>query len=58
MDMMRCMLYSKYLYKFFQAEAIACAIYMVDRCPTKGIFGKATLHEAWNGRKLNTGHMN
>ena len=46
MDMVRCMLHLKKLPKGFWGDAIACAFYQLNRCPTSSVLGK-TPQEAW-----------
>ena len=48
MDMVRSMLYCKKLPKSFWAEVVACAIYILNRCPIKSVRDK-TPEEAWSG---------
>ncbi|KAM2708962.1 hypothetical protein EV2_046705 [Malus domestica] len=50
LDMARSMLKSKRLPKELWAEAVACAIYLSNRSPTRSVWGK-TPQEAWSGRK-------
>lgn len=45
----RCMLYAAKLAKPICAEALAAAVYLINRSPTKGI--DITPEEAWTGRK-------
>jgi len=56
MDMVRCMLKFKNLPKDFWAEAVACAIYVLNMCPTKSVFNK-TPQEAWSGQKPAIKHL-
>lgn len=56
MDMVRCMLHFKNLPKSFWADAVSCAIYVLNRCPTKSVFGK-TPQEAWSHKKPNISHL-
>eukprot|EP00253_Pinus_taeda_P028517 PITA_28517 len=57
MDMARSMLKAKHLPNDYWAEAIHCAVYILNRCPTKGVMNKV-LEEAWSGRKQGVTHMN
>ncbi|KAH9671981.1 hypothetical protein KPL70_017541 [Citrus sinensis] len=56
LDMARSMLKSKRLPKEFWAEAVACAIYLSNRSPTRSVWGK-TPQEAWSGRKPGITHL-
>ena len=56
LDMARSMLKSKNLPKEFWAEAVACAVYLSNRSPTRSIWGK-TPQEAWSGRKPGISHL-
>eukprot|EP00253_Pinus_taeda_P026417 PITA_26417 len=50
MDMARSMLKAKHLPNEYWAEAVNCAAYTLNRCPTKAVMNKV-LEEAWSGRK-------
>jgi hypothetical protein len=50
------MLKAKGLPGMFWAEAVAAAMYVLNRSPTKGVVGK-TLYEAWHGRKPVVHHL-
>ncbi|PNX70366.1 cysteine-rich receptor-like protein kinase 25-like protein, partial [Trifolium pratense] len=50
------MLKSKRLPKELWAEAVACAIYLSNRSPTRSVLGKTT-QEAWSGRKPGISHL-
>ena len=54
--MARSMLKSKRLPKEFWAEAVACAVYLSNRSPTRSVWGK-TPQEAWSGRKPGITHL-
>nr|KYP40501.1 Retrovirus-related Pol polyprotein from transposon TNT 1-94 [Cajanus cajan] len=54
--MARSMLKSKKLPKEFWAEAVACAVYLTNRSPTRSVSGK-TPQEAWSGRKPGISHL-
>ncbi|KAH9752860.1 hypothetical protein KPL71_014876 [Citrus sinensis] len=56
LDMAISMLKSKRLLKEFWAEAVACAVYLSNRSPTRNVWGK-TLQEAWSGRKPGITHL-
>ena len=56
MDMVRSMLYCKKLPKSLWAEVVACAIYILNRCPIKSVRDK-TPQEAWSGQKPNLSHL-
>ena len=51
----RCMLYMAKLAKHFWAEAVAMAVYLLNRSPTKG--NEVTPEEAWTGKKPNLSHI-
>ena len=54
--MTRSMLKEKNFPKELWAEAVACSIYLLNRCPTKGV-KKMTPQEAWSGYKPNVAHL-
>ncbi|GAU35304.1 hypothetical protein TSUD_389290 [Trifolium subterraneum] len=56
LEMARSMLKSKRLPKELWAEAVACAVYLSNRSPTRSVLGK-TPQEAWSGRKLGISHL-
>ncbi|KAE8707740.1 TMV resistance protein N-like [Hibiscus syriacus] len=56
LDMARSMLKSKKLPKEFWAEAVACAVYLTNRSPTRSVWGK-TPQETWSGRKPGISHL-
>ncbi|KAM1744384.1 hypothetical protein ACFX11_011278 [Malus domestica] len=56
LDMARSMLKSKRLPKELWAEAVACAVYLSNRSPTRSVWGK-TPQEAWSGRKPGISHL-
>jgi hypothetical protein len=56
LDMARSMLKSKKMPKEFWAEAVACAVYLSNRSPTRSVWGK-TPQEAWSGRKPGISHL-
>ncbi|KAE8681376.1 hypothetical protein F3Y22_tig00111330pilonHSYRG00435 [Hibiscus syriacus] len=49
-DMARSMLKSKKLPNEFWVEIVACAVYLLNRSPTRSVWGKIP-QEAWSGRK-------
>ncbi|CAM8990990.1 unnamed protein product [Rhodiola kirilowii] len=49
-EMARSMLKAKELPKPYWAEAVSCAVFLLNRCPTKAVQGK-TPDEAWSGVK-------
>ena len=51
-EMVRSLLKAKSLLKHFLAEIVACVVFLLNRCPTKSVFGK-TPEEAWRGNKPN-----
>ncbi|CAJ2633694.1 unnamed protein product [Trifolium pratense] len=56
LEMARSMLKSKRLPKELWAEAVACAVYLSNRSPTRSVLGK-TPQEAWSGRKPGISHL-
>lgn len=54
--MARCLLKSQNMPGCYWGEAVATAIYILNRAPTKSVAGK-TPYEAWNGYKPNVGHL-
>lgn len=56
MDMVRCMLKSKDLPKMFWGEAVAYAIYLLNRCPLRSLQNMTPL-KAWYKRKPNVEHL-
>jgi transposase InsO family protein len=56
LDMVRSMLKSKNLPKEFWAEAVNCAVYLRNRCPTASV-EDMTPHETWYGRKPSVSHF-
>jgi hypothetical protein len=54
--MTRSMLKEKGLPKQFWVEAIACSVYLLNRCPTKSV-KNMTPQEAWYGYKLSVAHF-
>ncbi|CAJ2639943.1 unnamed protein product [Trifolium pratense] len=56
MDMVRCMLKAKQIPKEFWAEAVATAVYILNRCPRKSVREK-TPEEAWSGRRPSIRHL-
>jgi hypothetical protein len=56
LDMTRSMLKEKGLLKQFWAEAVACSMYLLNRCPTKSV-KNMTPQEAWSGYKPSVAHL-
>ena len=56
MEMARSMLKAKHLPNEYWAEAVHCAVYILNRCPTKAVMNKVP-EEAWSGRKQGVTHM-
>ena len=56
MDMTRSMLKAKHLPNDYWAEVVHCAVYILNRCPTKAVMNRV-LEEAWSGRKQGVTHM-
>ena len=54
--MARSMLNVKSLPKTFWAEVIACVVFLLNRYPTKAIFGR-TPEEVWSGYKPNVSFL-
>ena len=57
MEMARCMVKSQQLPHGFWLEAIMCATYVLNRCPTKLVLQSITPYEAWHGRKPSIAHL-
>jgi hypothetical protein len=56
MEMAKSMLHEKGLPKTLWAEVVYTAVYLMNRCPTKAVWGK-TPFEAWSGRKPSIKHL-
>ena len=56
MDMVRSMLKAKNLPNDYWAEAVNCAVYILNTCPTKAVLNKVP-EEAWSGRKQGVTHL-
>jgi len=56
MDMVRSMLKSKNVSKELWAEAVACAVYTLNRCKTASL-EEVTPQEAWSGYKPTVAHL-
>eukprot|EP00253_Pinus_taeda_P009205 PITA_09205 len=54
--MARSMLKAKHLPNDYWAEAVNCAAYILNRCPTKAVMNRVP-EEAWSGRKQGVTHM-
>ncbi|KAJ6902219.1 Retrovirus-related Pol polyprotein from transposon TNT 1-94 [Populus alba x Populus x berolinensis] len=56
LDMARSLLKAKKLPKQYWAEAVSCAVYLLNRCPTRSLQG-VTPEEAWSGHKPSVTHL-
>ncbi|GMP43110.1 hypothetical protein CsSME_00012606 [Camellia sinensis var. sinensis] len=56
LDMARSMLKGKGLPKQFWAEAVSCALYLLNRCPTKSLHSM-TPEEAWSSHKPSVNYL-
>lgn len=56
MDMVKRMLKKKNMPAEFWAEAASCAVYWINRSPTKSL-QNSTPNDAWYGRKPNVTHL-
>ncbi|GJY66091.1 retrovirus-related pol polyprotein from transposon TNT 1-94 [Tanacetum coccineum] len=56
LNMVRSMLKNKKMPKEFWVEAVDCAVYLLNRCPSKSLDNK-TPQEAWNGMKPTVSHL-
>ena len=56
MEMARSMLKEKHFPNDYWAEVIACAAYILNRCPTRSV-QNIVPKEAWSGRKHSVTHM-
>ena len=56
MDMVRSMMKAKDMPKEFWAEAVACAVYVLNRCSSRSI-KKQTPYEIWSGNKPNISYL-
>ena len=56
MEMARCMVKNQFLPHAFWLEAVMCATYVLNRCPTKAL-QSITPYEAWHGRKPSVAHL-
>lgn len=52
----RCMLFDAGLSKEFWAEAVNTSVYVINRCPAKGLNGK-TPEQMWTGKLPDLSHM-
>lgn len=52
----RCMLLNAKLQKQYWAEAVSCAAYITNRCPTRAL-SFLTPEEIWTGKKPNISHL-
>ena len=56
MEMAQCMVKSQALPHAFWLEAVMCATYVLNKCPTKAL-QSITPYEAWHGRKPFVAHL-
>ena len=56
MDMARSKLKAKGMPNYFWAEAVTCAVYLINRSPTRSVPNTAPI-EAWSGFKPNVQHL-
>ena len=56
MEISRCLLFEKKMPKYFWAEAVNTAVYLINRLPTKALKSR-TSFEAWNGFKPSMQHL-
>eukprot|EP00253_Pinus_taeda_P013036 PITA_13036 len=56
MDMARSMFKGKHFPNDYWAEALHCAAYILNRCPTKTVMNRVS-EKAWSGRKQGVTHM-
>jgi len=56
LDMVRSLLKAKKLPKQYWAEAVLCAVYLLNRCPTRSL-QVITPQEAWSGHKTSVTHL-
>ena len=56
LDMARSLLKAKKLPKQYWAEAVSCAVYLLNRCPTRSLQA-VTPEEAWSGHKPSVTHL-
>ena len=56
MQATRCILIASELPTTFWAEALATAVHVVNRCPTRALEGR-TPHEKWTGKQPDVGHL-
>ncbi|KAK8571247.1 hypothetical protein V6N13_103376 [Hibiscus sabdariffa] len=54
--MVRSMVKGKHLPRNFWAEAVQCAVYLLNHCPTKNV-KNMTPNEEWSGKKPGVGHL-
>jgi hypothetical protein len=54
--MVRSLLKAKKLPKQYWAEAVLCAVYLLNRCPTRSL-QVITPQEAWSGHKPSVTHL-
>jgi len=56
MDMARSMLKAKGMPNYFWVEAVTCAVYLINRSPTRSVPNTIPI-EAWSGFKPNVQHL-
>ncbi|KAG6503382.1 hypothetical protein ZIOFF_035694 [Zingiber officinale] len=56
LNMARSIMKNKKMPKEFWAEAVACAVYLLNRCPTKSVKDQTPI-EAWSGKKPDVSHL-
>ena len=56
MEMERSMMKAKHLPNEYWTEVVACAVYILNRSPTKSVKDKVP-QEAWNDKKNNVSHL-
>jgi transposase InsO family protein len=56
LDMARSLLKAKKLPKQYWAEVVSCAVYLLNRCPTRSLQA-VTPEEAWSGHKPSVTHL-
>jgi hypothetical protein len=56
LDMARSLLKEKKMLKQYWAEVVSCAVYLLNRCPTRSL-QVVTPEEAWSGHKPSVTHL-
>jgi len=57
MEMARCMVKSQAMPHTFWLEAVMCAAYVLNRCPTKALKSVTPYESSWHGRKPYVAHL-